>query len=408
MRRQQSQSSPSTTPTRRRTSAGGSSSMANQRRRCRRNAAAATDAAATTQSANNMSLYQHPLLLIAVTLLIAFCPSPWVATTATTVEKIMIEDAPTTKGRSNNMLGGIFDNVKKALGKKKENTSTTTSSMASTTEETESAATSTTTIASTTATGEEGVERSEEAEEAKESSQVCIASENGNREDCIPEVVGEGKGGESGDWGGGGAAVVESLPQAVAETAESSAAVVAEELPPFTCQDIDQGCSTYTKGGTSTEACLLNSAYMTHHCPVSCNTCDIVEFGYRMITTKNLEGGLKVLPFCQDNDYNCKAYADNGECTKNPGYMNVVCEASCGICAEESNEFGVGQRLNPDSPEENEVTKRWLQNVVKYMHTIQRDDRYANVFDDCVNLVPNCVFWAANVSTHLFLPCTTR
>jgi len=370
--------------------------MANQRRRCRRNAAAATDAAATTQSANNMSLYQHPLLLIAVTLLIAFCPSPWVATTATTVEKIMIEDAPTTKGRSNNMLGGIFDIVKKALGKKKENTSTTTSSMASTTEVTKSAGTSTTTIASTTATGEEGVERSEEAEEAKESSQVCIASENGNREDCIPEVVGEGKGGESGDGGGGGAAVVESLPQAVAETAESSAAVVAEELPPFTCQDIDQGCSTYTKGGTSTEACLLNSAYMTHHCPVSCNTCDIVEFGYRMITTKNLEGGLKVLPFCQDNDYNCKAYADNGECTKNPGYMNVVCEASCGICAEESNEFGVGQRLNPDSPEENEVTKRWLQNVVKYMHTIQRDDRYANVFDDCVNLVPNCVFWAAN------------
>jgi len=320
----------------------------------------------------------------------------------------MIEDAPTTKGRSNNMLGGIFDNVKKALGKKKENTSTTTSSMASTTEVTKSAGTSTTTIASTTTVGEEGVERSEEAEEAKESSQVCIASENGNREDCIPEVVGDGKGGESGDWGGGGAAVVESLPQAVAETAESSAAVVAEELPPFTCQDIDQGCSTYTKGGTSTEACLLNSAYMTHHCPVSCNTCDIVEFGYRMITTKNLEGGLKVLPFCQDNDYNCKAYADNGECTKNPGYMNVVCEASCGICAEESNEFGVGQRLNPDSPEENEVTKRWLQNVVKYMHTIQRDDRYANVFDDCVNLVPNCVFWAANVSTHLFLPCTTR
>jgi len=357
---------------------------------------------------------------MAVTLLIAFCPSPWVVssssseeiiatttTSTTTVAEIMISsEAPTTKERAN-ILGEIVDNVKKALGKKKESdisaTTTTTISMASATEHSESAAASTTTIVSTTTVEEEGVKRSEETEEVKEPSQVCIASENGNSENCVSEAVGKGEAGESGDRGGGGAAVAETAPQAVAETApqavaetaEALAAVV-EELPPFTCQDIDKGCSTYTKGGTSTEACLLNSAYMTHHCPVSCNTCDIVEFGYRMVTTKNLEGGLKVLPFCQDNDYNCKAYADNGECTKNPGYMTVVCEASCGICAEESNEFGVGQRLNPDSPEDNEVTIRWLQNVVEYMHTIKRDDRYANVFDDCVNLVPNCVFWAAN------------
>lgn len=287
--------------------------------------------------------------------------------------------------------------------------------MASTIEQKkESAKTYTDTAAMTvTKTMGESVERSYQAEVGEqvkvvnESSQICTSSQNENSEKCISEEAYDEEGTKP-EFATTDATAIVAATESDASTTENdpmaSDGTVASTYTGdttaatvFTCQDIDEGCNAWTKSGTSDEACILNSAYMTHHCPVSCNTCNIVNFGYRMITAKGLEGGLAIIPFCQDNDYDCKTYADNGECTKNPEYMNMVCEASCKKCAEESNEFGVGQRLDSDNKEDYQLVSDWLKNTVKYMHTIKQDARYANVIEDCLNLVPDCTFWAAKV-----------
>mmetsp|Transcript_23862 Transcript_23862/g.59430 ORF Transcript_23862/g.59430 Transcript_23862/m.59430 type:complete len:161 (-) Transcript_23862:103-585(-) len=35
---------------------------------------------------------------------------------------------------------------------------------------------------------------------------------------------------------------------------------------------------------------------------------------------------------CEDRNSDCAAWAAIGECTKNPGYMEVMCKQSCNIC----------------------------------------------------------------------------
>ena len=37
-------------------------------------------------------------------------------------------------------------------------------------------------------------------------------------------------------------------------------------------------------------------------------------------------------PGCVDSDENCAAWAESGECAKNPAYMESACRASCGAC----------------------------------------------------------------------------
>lgn len=106
----------------------------------------------------------------------------------------------------------------------------------------------------------------------------------------------------------------------------------------FICRDLDDSCSQWSKLSLSEtkeragNACQVNSAYMTQKCPISCSTCEIVYLGYRL--SQMVEGGLSVTPFCQDNNFHCRQFALDGECEKNPGYMNSFCEASCGHCSE--------------------------------------------------------------------------
>ena len=37
-------------------------------------------------------------------------------------------------------------------------------------------------------------------------------------------------------------------------------------------------------------------------------------------------------PGCEDSDENCGAWAESGECSKNPDFMQSKCRASCGTC----------------------------------------------------------------------------
>ena len=365
-------------------------------------------------------------------LIVVFPSSPWVVSSLSSSSSTIAEEfiAPKQERQQNNpimeILGGLFDKVKNVVGGKIKGTSSTTTVVSATTESV---------MTTTTTTSTESAEGGDEEQVMDESSRVCSASQNGNTENCssefvveVGEVTGQEEAAESSaatevisasdDKVGGSDAIsteattAESLAEAEAEASPGITMMAPDETvasvetaddttvatkEPFTCQDIDEGCENWTQGGTSTDACTLHSAFMTHHCPVSCHTCDVVNFGHRMITTKGLEGGLAIIPFCQDNDYNCKTFADSGECTKNPGYMHVVCEASCRRCAEESNDFGVGQRLSPDNPEEYQLVTDWLKNTVEYMNTIKRDERYAHVIHDCLNLVPDCTFWAAQV-----------
>ena len=101
----------------------------------------------------------------------------------------------------------------------------------------------------------------------------------------------------------------------------------------FQCKDLDEKCPNWSKSHigppTSTSfseaengsgnACEINSAYMSQYCPISCNTCDVAYLGHRLSTM--LEGGLAIIPLCQDNDFNCRQYAEGGECENNSEYM---------------------------------------------------------------------------------------
>ena len=46
------------------------------------------------------------------------------------------------------------------------------------------------------------------------------------------------------------------------------------------------------------------------------------------------DGGKKKLK-CEDKDPKCKEWANSGECTANPGYMNTNCRRSCELCADQ-------------------------------------------------------------------------
>lgn len=96
----------------------------------------------------------------------------------------------------------------------------------------------------------------------------------------------------------------------------------------FHCEDANENCEIWSK---TDDGCKINSAYMTQHCPVSCRTCEVTYRGHRL--SQMLDGGLSVTPLCQDENFNCRQFAEEGECVKNPKYMNIFCEASCGVCS---------------------------------------------------------------------------
>lgn len=169
----------------------------------------------------------------------------------------------------------------------------------------------------------------------------------------------------------------------------------------FQCKDLDAiNCPKWAEwsvsihaSGTGGKACDVNSAYMHQYCPISCNTCELSYKGHKLSTI--LEGGLGIIPFCQDNDFNCRQYADAGECDKNPEYMSMICEASCGVCAEESNAFGVGQKRHNNDPVKEKMIMERLDKSIPYMKEVGRNRLYKPVRDACMNKVPDCTLWAA-------------
>ena len=79
-----------------------------------------------------------------------------------------------------------------------------------------------------------------------------------------------------------------------------------EESEEKGCVDVNEkNCRAWADSGE----CSNNPAYMNEHCCKSCGN-EIKE--------------------CVDiNEKDCKAWADSGECSKNPTYMNENCCKSC-------------------------------------------------------------------------------
>jgi len=115
------------------------------------------------------------------------------------------------------------------------------------------------------------------------------------------------------------------------------------------------------------------------------------EFGYRL--SKQVEGGLSIIPFCQDNHIDCRKYAEAGECDSNAKYMKQMCEASCGLCSEEANEFGVNQKLI-GTLDELKKTNKAIEASIEYRKKIKDDPIYKDILERCLNFEPRCSFWA--------------
>ncbi|XP_031565641.1 uncharacterized protein LOC116300825 [Actinia tenebrosa] len=88
------------------------------------------------------------------------------------------------------------------------------------------------------------------------------------------------------------------------------------------CQDDYVSCKKWAASGE----CSKNADWMAKHCKRSCQKCT------KVIPT-SMFSEIQTVPLCSDKDpFQCPLWADRGECTANPVYMNKNCAKSCGIC----------------------------------------------------------------------------
>jgi prolyl 4-hydroxylase len=105
----------------------------------------------------------------------------------------------------------------------------------------------------------------------------------------------------------------------------------------ITCNDLHENCSTWASQidpQTNLTPCTTHSAYMSIYCPVSCDTCILVEIDATLREiSKSLGQEGRIQPHCSDDQFDCGTWAESGECEKNKEYMYTVCRSSCGLCS---------------------------------------------------------------------------
>lgn len=104
------------------------------------------------------------------------------------------------------------------------------------------------------------------------------------------------------------------------------------------CSDVNDQCSYWAADGQ----CSINPEYMHQSCKSSCGLC---QPGVTTTSTpqpsSTTQPSLTTQPSpttqpssqCGDQNDQCAAWAANGECAHNPGYMNIKCAKSCGKCS---------------------------------------------------------------------------
>ncbi|KAL9178578.1 hypothetical protein ACHAXT_001916 [Thalassiosira profunda] len=122
------------------------------------------------------------------------------------------------------------------------------------------------------------------------------------------------------------------------------------------CIDFDEDqCKEFAAKGQ----CDENPGFMEYECSVSCGTCEKFDAAYEALREGSGDGP------CTDKYPECKGWAGMGECSFNPGFMQVECERSCMLCYEDTNQFG-------NTPENNRINYK------------------------CRNTHAECSFWAVD------------
>ena len=88
------------------------------------------------------------------------------------------------------------------------------------------------------------------------------------------------------------------------------------------CEDYNTKCGEWANQGE----CKANPDYMLKSCKQSCNVCGKSDDEIKSLTTQYKS-------LCEDANVNCAAWASQGECTANPGYMLKSCKKSCNVCS---------------------------------------------------------------------------
>lgn len=153
------------------------------------------------------------------------------------------------------------------------------------------------------------------------------------------------------------------------------------------CMDMDEECDALADKGE----CENNPGFMKYECAESCGTCDDFDAAYEALNDGSGDGP------CTDKYVECKNWAAMGECSFNPGFMEVECERSCMGCFEDTNQFGVHQELPDDDNEDYEATKEIIQNTIEYMKRIWISSPENNrISYKCRNMNEECSYWAVD------------
>ncbi|KAH9512807.1 hypothetical protein Btru_038229 [Bulinus truncatus] len=87
------------------------------------------------------------------------------------------------------------------------------------------------------------------------------------------------------------------------------------------CEDKNVYCTEWALQGE----CTANPGYMQVNCRKSCLWCNMKQKDVNNTTST-------VNKNCTDENISCLSWAELGECNKNSGYMKSHCKHSCGVC----------------------------------------------------------------------------
>ena len=98
-----------------------------------------------------------------------------------------------------------------------------------------------------------------------------------------------------------------------APTAKPSPGTTIGPTPSPSCNDKSRHCNYWARNGE----CQKNPSYMNENCRKSCNLCN---------------GGGGGGHNCNDKSPHCNYWASTGECSRNSAYMRPNCAKSCNFC----------------------------------------------------------------------------
>jgi len=98
------------------------------------------------------------------------------------------------------------------------------------------------------------------------------------------------------------------------------------------CRDVSYRCKSWA------HTCKSNFDFMINECYKTCGFCD--EAWRAEALGKGQSNGGSKPGACEDEDDRCPAWANNGECRKNPKWMRQHCKKSCKVCTGGSSSGG--------------------------------------------------------------------